>query len=148
MKVILKEDVLNLGDMGEIVNVSDGYARNYLIPKKLAAVADKKNVKELEHEKRIIERRAAKLRSDAQAQADKLSAVTLKVKAKAGEEDKLFGSVTAMDVAEALKAEGFDVDKKKILIDEPIKRLGTHTVTVKVARDVTATVNVEVEAEQ
>ncbi len=148
MKVILKEDVLNLGDMGEIVNVSDGYARNYLIPKKLAAVADKKNVKELEHEKRIIERRAAKLRSDAQAQADKLSALTLKVKAKAGEEDKLFGSVTAMDVAEALKAEGFDVDKKKILIDEPIKRLGTHTVTVRVARDVTATVNVEVEAEQ
>lgn len=148
MKVILKEDVLNLGEMGEIVNVSDGYARNYLIPKKLAAVADKKNVKELEHEKRIIERRAAKLRSDAQAQADKLSALTLKVKAKAGEEDKLFGSVTAMDVAEALKAEGFDVDKKKILIDEPIKRLGTHTVTVRVARDVTATVNVEVEAEQ
>lgn len=148
MKVILKEDVLNLGDMGEIVNVSDGYARNYLIPKKLAAVADKKNVRELEHEKRVIERRASKLRSDAQAQADKLSAVALKVKAKVGEEGKLFGSVTAMDVAEALEAEGFDVDKKKILIDEPIKRLGTHTVTVKVARDVTATVNVEVEAEQ
>jgi large subunit ribosomal protein L9 len=148
MEVILKEDVQNLGGMGEIVNVSDGYARNYLIPRKLAAVADKKNVKKLEHEKRVIDRRAEKLKADAQTMADRLSAVTLKIEAKAGEEDKLFGSVTAMDVAEALKGEGFDVDKKKIVIGEPIKRLGTHAVAVKVGKDVTATVNVEVEAEQ
>lgn len=148
MEVILKEDVQNLGGMGEIVNVSDGYARNYLIPRKLAAVADKKNVKKLEHEKRVIDRRAEKLKADAQTMADRLSAVTLKIEAKAGEEEKLFGSVTAMDVAEALKGEGFDVDKKKIVIDEPIKRLGTHAVAVKVGKDVTATVNVEVEAEK
>ncbi|MEJ2314602.1 MAG: 50S ribosomal protein L9 [Nitrospirota bacterium] len=148
MKVILKEDVQNLGEMGEIVNVSDGYARNFLIPRKLAAVADKKNVRELEHEKRVIDRRADKLKADAQTLADRISAVTINIKAKAGEEEKLFGSVTAMDVAEALKAEGFDVDKKKIVIEEPIKRLGTHAVAVKVGKDVTATVNVEVEAEE
>ncbi len=147
MKVILKEDVRNLGDMGEIVNVSEGYARNFLIPRKLAAVADTKNVKALEHEKRVISRRAEKQKADSQARADKLSAVTLRIKAKAGEEEKLFGSVTAMDVAEALKAEGYDVDRKKIVIEEPIKRLGSHTVGVKVARDVTASVKVEVEAE-
>jgi large subunit ribosomal protein L9 len=148
VKVILKEDVQNLGEMGEIVNVSDGYARNFLIPRKLAAVADKKNVRELEHEKRVIDRRADKLKADAQTLADRISAVTINIKAKAGEEEKLFGSVTAMDVAEALKAEGFDVDKKKIVIEEPIKRLGTHAVAVKVGKDVTATVNVEVEAEE
>lgn len=148
VKVILKEDVQNLGEMGEIVNVSDGYARNFLIPRKLATVADQKNVRELEHEKRVIDRRAEKLKADAQTLADRISAVTINIKAKAGEEEKLFGSVTAMDVAEALKAEGFDVDKKKIVIEEPIKRLGTHAVAVKVGKDVTATVNVEVEAEE
>lgn len=148
MKVILKEDVKNLGDMGQIVNVSQGYARNFLIPKGLAAVADTKNVKALEHEKRVIERRAEKLRAEAQGEADKLSALTLNLKAKAGEEDKLFGSVTAMDIADALKAQGFEVDKKRIVIEEPIKRLGTHAVSVKVAKDVSATVKVEVEAEQ
>lgn len=147
MKVILKEDVGKLGYMGDIVNVADGYARNYLIPKGLAAVADTKNVKALEHEKRVIDRRADKLKAEAKSYADKISAVTLKFKAKAGEEDKLFGSVTAMDIADALKAEGFDVDKKKVVIGEPIKRLGSHTVSVKVAKEVTATVNVEVEAE-
>jgi large subunit ribosomal protein L9 len=147
MKVILKENVGKLGYMGDIVDVADGYARNYLIPKGFAAVADTKNVKALEHEKRVIDRRADKLKAEAQSYADKLSAVTLKLKAKAGEEEKLFGSITSMHIAEALKAEGLEVDKKKIVITEPIKRLGSHAVSVKVAKEVTATVNVEVEAE-
>jgi len=147
MKVILKEDVRNLGEMGEIVNVSEGYARNYLFPRKLAAVADTKNVKAFEHEKRVIARRAEKQKADARAQAERISALTLRIKAKAGEEEKLFGSVTAMDIANALKAEGFDIEKKKVIIDEPIKRLGSHTVSVRVAREVTAAVKVEVEAE-
>jgi large subunit ribosomal protein L9 len=147
MKVILKEDVGKLGYMGDIVNVKDGYARNFLIPRGIAAVADTKNVKALEHEKRVIDRRAEKHRAESQTLAEKISAVTLKLKAKAGEEEKLFGSVTAMDIAEALKAEGFEIDKKKIVLDEPIKRLGSHTASIKVAREVNATVNVEVEAE-
>jgi large subunit ribosomal protein L9 len=147
MKVILKEDVGKLGFMGDIVNVADGYARNFLLPKGIAAVADTKNIKSLEHEKRVIERRAEKHRADAQTLAEKIAAVTLNLKAKAGEEEKLFGSVTAMDIAEALKAEGFEVDKKKIVIEEPIKRLGSHTASIKVAREVNATVNIEVEAE-
>jgi large subunit ribosomal protein L9 len=147
MKVILKEDVKSLGDIGDIVDVKQGYAKNYLIPQKLAAVADTKNVKAFEHEKRVITRKAEKLKAEAQGLAEKLSSLSIKLKAKAGEEEKLFGSVTAMDIAEALKAEGFEVDKKKVVLGEPIKRLGSHTAAVKVARDVTATVNIEVEAE-
>jgi len=147
MKVILKEDVGKLGYMGDIVNVADGYARNFLLPKGIAAVADTKNIKSLEHEKRVIERRAEKHKAESQTLAEKISAITLNLKAKAGEEDKLFGSVTAMDIAEALKAEGFEVDKKKIVLEEPIKRLGSHSASIKVARDVNATVNIEVEAE-
>ncbi len=147
MKVILKEDVKSLGQMGQIVSVKDGYARNYLIPKGLAAVADTKNVKALEHQRGILERKAEKLRADAEGLAEKLSALSIKIKAKAGEEEKLFGSITAMDIAEAIKAQGIEVDRKKITLEEPIKRLGAHAVSVKVARDVTATVNVEVEAE-
>lgn len=148
MKVILKEEVKSLGDMGDIVNVAPGYARNFLIPKGLAAVADTKNVKALEHEKRKIEARADKLGADARERADKLGAVTLTLRSKAGEEEKLFGSITAMDIAEALKEQGFEVDKKKVSIAEPIKRLGTHKVSVKVARDVVAEVTVQVEAEE
>ncbi len=147
MEVILKEDVKSLGDIGDIVNVAQGYAKNYLIPRGLAAVADTKNVKAFEHEKRVIARKADKLKADARGLAEKLSSLSIKLKAKAGEEEKLFGSITAMDIAEALKAEGFEVDKKKVVLEEPIKRLGSHTAAVKVARDVTATVNIEVEAE-
>ena len=148
MKVILKEEVKSLGDMGDIVNVAPGYARNFLIPKGLAALADTKNVKALGHEKRIIEARAEKLVAAAREHADKLGAVTLTLRAKAGEEEKLFGSITAMDIAEALKEQGFEVDKRKVNIEAPIKRLGAHKVSVKVARDVVAEITVQVEAEE
>ncbi len=144
MKVFLKEDVKNLGKIGDVVNVAEGYARNFLFPKKFAVEANTKNLKEFEHNKRIIQERAAKIKDASKATADKLSALTLKIKAKAGEEDKLFGSVTTMDIAEAFKAEGFEIDKKKILLGEPIKRLGEYTVEVKVHSEVNATVKVQV----
>ncbi len=144
MKVFLKEEVKSLGKMGDVVNVADGYARNFLFPKKLAVEANTKNIKEFEHHKKAILEKAAKIRDTAKLTADKLSSVSLTIKAKAGEEDRLFGSVTTMDIAEALKAEGYDVDRKKISLDEPIKRLGSYTVEVKVHSDVAASIKVNV----
>jgi large subunit ribosomal protein L9 len=147
MKVFLKEDVKNLGRIGEVVTVSDGYARNFLLPKKMAVEANTKNIKEFEHHKRVLQERAAKISADLKTQAEKLSAVSLTIKAKAGEEEKLFGSVTNMDIAEALKEAGYDVDKKKIVLDEPIKRLGEYTVEVKIDAEISAQVKVNVVAE-
>ncbi len=144
MKVILKEDLKNLGRMGDVVNVADGYATNYLIPRKLAVEASTKSMKEFEHNKKIIVERAAKLKNEMKTFADSISSKTLTIKAKAGEEEKLFGSVTTMDIAEALKAEGIDIDKKKIHLDEPIKRLGDYTVDVKLHPEVTTQVKVVV----
>ena len=147
MKVFLKEDVKHVGSIGDVVNVADGYARNYLIPKNLAVEANMRNIKEFEHHKRIVQEKAAKVRDASRSLAEKISSVVLTIAAKAGEEDKLFGSVTSMDIAEALKAEGYDVDKKKIHIDEPIKRLGEHSVEIKVLADISAHVKVNVIAE-
>jgi large subunit ribosomal protein L9 len=144
MKVILKDDVKNVGNMGDIVKVADGYARNYLVPRGLAVEASTKNIKSIEHEKRIIQEKAKKIKGSAQDLSDRISKVTLVMKANAGEEGKLFGSVTTMDIAEALKNEGFDVDKKKISLDEPIKRLGEHTVNVKIHPEITTNVTVQV----
>jgi large subunit ribosomal protein L9 len=147
MKVFLKEDVKSLGRIGEVVNVSDGYARNYLLPKKLAVEANTKNIKEFEHHKRVLQERAARIRAEFKTLADKLSALSLTIKAKAGEEEKLFGSVTNMDIAEALKEAGQEIDKKKIVLDEPIKRLGEYTVEVKIDAEIAAKVKVNVIAE-
>ncbi len=147
MKVFLKEDVKNLGRIGEVVTVSDGYARNFLLPKMMAVEANTKNIREFEHHKRVLQERAAKISADLKTQAGKLSAVSLTIKAKAGEEEKLFGSVTNMDIAEALKEAGYDVDKKKIVLDEPIKRLGEYTVEVKIDAEISAQVKVNVVAE-
>ncbi|MCL5022640.1 MAG: 50S ribosomal protein L9 [Nitrospirae bacterium] len=147
MKVILQEDVKNLGRMGEVVNVADGFARNYLIPRKLGVEANVNNIKALDHEKRKIEEKAKKMRNDAQGQAERLSATTLTLSAKAGEEEKLFGSITSMDIAEALKKEGFEIDKKKILLEEPIKRIGSYSVGVKIHHEIIAQVQVKVVAE-
>lgn len=144
MKIILKEDIKHLGRMGDIVNVADGYARNYLIPKGLAVEANEKNIKSLEHEKRIIEEKAKKIRKTAQDVASRISSLTISIKSKAGEEGKLFGSITSMDIAEALKNEGIEIDKKKILLEEPIKRLGSYTVNVKLHADVSAPLNIQI----
>lgn len=147
MQVILREDIKNLGQMGSVVNVKDGYARNFLIPKGLAVEANPKNIRALEHEKRKIQELAKRAKASAEDFASKLSGKTITIKAKAGEEDKLFGSVTAMDIADALKKEGLDIDKKKILLEEPIKRLGSYAVNVKIHPEVTAQLNVSVERE-
>ena len=147
MKVILKDDVRNLGNMGQVVNVADGYARNYLVPRGLAVEASTKNIKSIEHEKRIIQEKAKKIKRSAEELSDSISKLTLVIKANAGEEGKLFGSVTTMDIAELLKNEGFEIDKKKISIEEPIKRLGTHTVNVKIHPEIITNVTVQVEQE-
>ena len=144
MKVILKSDVKDLGRIGEVVNVKDGFARNYLLPQGIAAEANTKNVKALEHETKKIQEMARKVKSGASGIAEQIAAAKVIIKAKAGEEDKLFGSVTSMDIADALKAEGIEIDKKKIHIDEPIKRLGDYTVTIKLHSEVSAQLNVQV----
>lgn len=144
MKVILKEEVKNMGNMGQIVEVADGYARNYLVPKGLAVEANTKNIKSLEHQKRVIQEKSKKIRNQAQELSNKITAISLVIKAKAGEEGKLFGSVTTMDIAESLKNEGMEIDKKKISLDEPIKRLGSYTVNIKVHSEVTTQVNLQV----
>jgi len=147
MNVILKEDVKNLGKMGDVVTVKEGYARNFLFPKGLAVEANEKNVKALEHTKRQILDRAKKIKTDAETMAAKFAGKTITITAKAGEEEKLFGSVTTADIAEALKKDGHEVDKKKIHLEEPIRRLGTYTVSVKVHQEVSADVTVQVVAE-
>jgi large subunit ribosomal protein L9 len=147
MKVILREDVKDLGHVGELLTVKDGYARNFLLPRGLALEANLRNVKALEHEKRKIQETVRKAKSGAEELSAKIAAVTLTIKAKAGEEDKLFGSVTAMDIAEALKREGLDIDRRKIMLEEPIKRLGNYTVSVKVHSEVSSQFTVQVVSE-
>jgi len=144
MKVILKDDVKKVGKMGDIVKVADGYARNFLIPKGLAVEANTKNIKSIEHEKRVIQEKAKQIKNSAKKMSDRIASMTLVIKANAGEEEKLFGSVTTMDIAEALKNEGIEIDKKKISLDEPIKRLGTYSVNIKVHHDITTNVMVQV----
>lgn len=144
MKVILKEDVKDLGEIGAIVNVKKGFGRNYLIPRNLAVEANPKNIKQFEHEKRIILVKAKKVKQSAEDLAKQLSSMTLSIEAQAGEEDKLFGSVTSKDIAEEIAKQGVEIDKRKIILEEPIKRLGTYEVAVKVLKDVTASVKVEV----
>lgn len=147
MKVILKEDVKNIGSMGQILDVADGFARNYLVPRGLAMEANIKNIKSLEHAKKVIREKAKKVKNQAEDISTRIANMTVVIKAKAGEEGKLFGSVTTMDIAEQLKNEGIDIDKKKISIDEPIKRLGTHTVNIKLHAEVSTPVQVEVVGE-
>ncbi len=148
MNVILKTDVKNLGQVGEVISVKDGYARNFLIPKGLAVEANIKNVKSLEHEKKKIEEIAKKTKSSSENLSSKLSNMNLIMRAKVGGEEKLFGSITAMDISEALKKEGFEIDKRKIQLEEPIKRLGDYTVNIKIHQDISAKLNISVNAEE
>lgn len=147
MKVILREDVYNLGKSGELVSVKEGYARNYLLPRNLAMLASTANVRQLEHEKQVIELRQLKLKGTAQEQAKKLEGVKVVIKRKVGEQDKLFGSVTALDIAEALAAAGHKLDRRLIHLPEPIKAIGAFEVEMRLHRDVTAKLNVNVEGE-
>ncbi len=146
MEVILNESIESLGKAGDIVKVSDGYARNYLIPKGIAIVANKKNLVQIEKQRAAILERAAKMRQEYEALAEQLAKLDLEISVKVGEEEKLYGSVTSMDIAKAIEDKGYQVDRKKILLPEPIKALGEYEVPIKLSPDVTATVNVKVVA--
>jgi large subunit ribosomal protein L9 len=147
MKVILREDIENLGRAGDIVKVADGYGRNYLLPKRLAVQADLRNVRALEHDRRVIEARAKKTRKSAEELGSRLSALSLTIPARAGEEGKLFGAVTSRDIAEALGRVGVTVDRKLVLLAEPIKQIGEYKVKVKAGTDIVPEISVSVVAE-
>ena len=147
MRVILREDVGNLGKRGEEVSVADGYGRNYLLPGGLAVAATEKNVKQLNHQKRILEAKNRKEIKAAQDFADKLSKIHCALKKKSGEEGRLFGSVTSQDIAGHLKEAGIELDRRKIDLKEPIKQLGTYRVPVKLHPDVCVELRVTVERE-
>lgn len=142
MKVILREDVEHLGTAGSVVNVRDGYARNFLIPRSFAIPATSNNLKGFEHEKRVAEAKKNKRRKEAEGVKAKLERVSCSISKKVGEQDKLFGSVTTQDIEKAFNAEGFTIDKKDILLTEPIKALGVYTVPVRVFEDVVANTKV------
>jgi large subunit ribosomal protein L9 len=146
MQVILKEDVHNLGKSGDLVKVKPGFGRNYLIPQGLAVMATAQNMKEIEHQKKLIAARNAKLSKDAQSVADKMSAIEVQIERQSGEENKLFGSVNGRDIAEALAEKGVTVDHRKIHLPEPIKTIGYHTVEVKLGQGVTGKIKVVVVA--
>lgn len=142
MKVILSQDIPNLGKMGATVNVAEGYARNYLLPRKLAVEIESGSAKQIEHEMKIIRRREEKQRAAMMELAKKLEAVTVEIKARAGEEDKIFGSVTSAQISEKLAELGHEVDKRIIHLEEPIRSLGIFQVPVKLAGGVEASVKV------
>jgi large subunit ribosomal protein L9 len=147
MKVILREDVEKLGKAGEVVKVADGFGRNYLIPRQLAVPADVRNLKSLEHDRRVIEARVKKTRKTAESLATRLSSVSLTIPAKAGEEGKLFGAITSRDIAEALGKAGVPVDRKTVLLLDPIKQLGDYKVKIKAGGDLAPEISVTVVAE-
>lgn len=143
MKVILKENLENLGHIGDIVKVAPGYARNFLLPRGFAIEATLKNAKSLEHAKRQMEYKKNKVLELARGVAAKIEALTLAISHQAGEEGKLFGAVTNMELAEKLKAQGLEIDRKKIVID-PIKHTGEFTATVKIHPEITASLKIVV----
>ena len=148
MKVILKEHIEGVGHLGDVLEVSDGFARNFLLPRKKALEANSRNVKEFEHATRVIVEKAKKEKVELEAHARKISAVSLTITMKAGKDGKLFGSVTSKDIEEGLAEKGFTIDRRKIHLAQPIKALGTVAVPIKLHRDVTATVSIEVVKKQ
>jgi large subunit ribosomal protein L9 len=148
MKVILQETLEGVGHLGDVVTVADGFARNYLLPRGKAVEADSRSIKAFEHAKRVAAEKAKKEKLEIETYAKKLSAAALTFEVQAGKEGKLFGSVTAKDIAEQLTAQGFPVDRRKIQLPHPIKELGTVTVPIKLPREITATVTVQVVKKQ
>jgi large subunit ribosomal protein L9 len=144
MEVILRDHVEKLGKRGEIVKVSDGYARNYLLPRKLALPATAGNKKHVERERKIMETRESEEKAQAEAIASRLSTIDITIARRVGETEQLYGSVTAADISEFLKTKGFDIDRRKLILPEPIKTLGEHDVPLKLHRDVTAPLKVKV----
>jgi large subunit ribosomal protein L9 len=148
VEVILRDDVAHLGKIGDVVRVKPGFARNFLFPRGLAIEASSKNLRVLEHHKRVIGAAAERQRKAAEGMATKLQGLKLTVRARAGEEGRLFGSVTNLDVERLLADAGFTIDRRRITLDEPIKQLGTYSIVVQVGRDVRATVELMVAAEE
>jgi len=144
MEVILKEDIVNLGKIGELVRVRDGYARNYLLPRGLVLIANKKNLKTFDHQKKLVADQKQKIMRQAQSAADQLTGVSLVIPMKVGEEGRLFGSVTNIQIEKALKAKGLNVDRRKIHLDEPIKTVGDYEVPVRLAADLTVPLKLSV----
>ncbi len=144
IEVILKEHVEHLGRRGEIVKVADGYARNFLFPRKLALAVTEENKKQIERERKIVEARESQEKAQAEALAARLAAVDITIARRVGETDQLYGSVTSADIAEALSGRGLPVDRRRIQLPEPLKTLGDHTVPVKLHREVTAQIKVKV----
>jgi large subunit ribosomal protein L9 len=147
MEVILKEDVVNLGHQGDIVKVAEGYGRNYLLPRKLATEATSANKAVIEQMKSASVRRFAKEKADAELLLQQLDSVSLAFTRKTGEGDHIFGSVTSADIAQALEAKGFQIDRRKVLLEEPLKSLGEFLVPVRLHREVTAHLKVSVDRE-
>ena len=148
MQIILQEDVEKLGTRGQVVEVKAGYARNFLLPRKLALEASPGNMKRLEKMRAVFAKKEATEKDAAQKQGEQLAAVSLEFTRKAGENDQLFGSVTSLDVAEALAGKGFEIDRKKIVLAEPIKVMGDYEVPVKLHREVIVNVKVAVKKEE
>ena len=144
MEVILREHVDNLGRRGDVVKVAEGYARNYLLPRKLALAVTDNNKRQIEREKKIADTREAEERSQAEAIAERIAQLDIEIARRVGENETLYGSVTSADIAHALQAKGFEVDKRKIQLSDPLKALGESTVPIKIHRDVTAQLRVKV----
>ncbi|GBD90533.1 50S ribosomal protein L9 [bacterium BMS3Abin04] len=140
MKVILRKNYTNLGKVGDLVDVKDGFARNYLLPKQVAYAATKGNINVLEEEKKQIAKTEAKFLEKAKSMATELQKLSITIPVKVGEEDKVFGSVTSQMIADALKEKNYDIDKRKIIIGDPIKSLGIYDVTVKLHHEVNAVI--------
>lgn len=145
MKVILKEDIDNLGKMGTLLEVKDGYARNFLIPQQKAILATDKNAKELEHVKKAIDSKLKKIKKEAEGLREKIESLTLHIPVQAGEGDKIFGSVTSQDIADALERASVTIDKKKIVLEKPLKELGIFPVPIKIHSEIIVHVKVSVE---
>ncbi len=144
MKVILTEDSDTLGHSGDVVEVKPGHGRNFLLPRRLAVLANEKNLRQLEHQKAVIAKKQAKTLASATATADQLAKVTVQIARRTGESDKLFGSVTSLDIAEALAAQNVKLDRRHIHLPEPIKNLGEFDVEVKLHRDIVGKLKVQV----
>jgi large subunit ribosomal protein L9 len=144
MEVILRQTVDNLGERGEIVKVADGYARNYLLPRKLALPATEGNRRHVERERKIMDTREAEEKGQAEAIASRLAAVEITIARRVGESDQLYGSVTAADIADFLKTKGFDVDRRRLVLADPLKTIGEHNVPLKLHRNVTVPLKVKV----
>jgi large subunit ribosomal protein L9 len=148
MKVILQETMEGVGHLGDVIDVSDGYARNFLLPRRKAVEANSRSIKAFEHAKRVAAEKAKKEKLEIESYGKKLSAASVTIAVQVGKEDKLFGSVTSKEIAERLAEQGFVVDRRKVQLAQPIKELGTFTIPVKLPRDVTAAVTVHVVKKQ